>query len=116
MREAGREVADPPVRATTDDVVVVVRGGEMNSAYVHRTATRSLESGFDPPVSTSVKDVEGGPVLAPGEFLVVGNEVADPAVAEVVSIDDSGIVLVRVLPGRPAEHLHLLRRDTASAS
>ena len=64
----------------------------------------------------SVKDVEGGLVLSPGMFLVVGNEEADPAVAEVVSIDDRGIVLVRVLPGTVDENRFRLRPGYASAS
>ena len=37
--------------------------------------------------------------VAPGRYIVVGNEEADPAVAEVVRIQDNGVVLVRVLPG-----------------
>jgi hypothetical protein len=37
--------------------------------------------------------------LTSGQYVVVGNDEADPAVAEVVRIEDNGIVLVRVLPG-----------------
>lgn len=48
---------------------------------------------------TNVRDVESGVVLRVGDYVVVGNEEADPAVAEVVSVDARGIVLVRVLPG-----------------
>lgn len=57
---------------------------------------------------TSTKDLESGVELVVGRYVVVGNEEADPAVAEVVSIDDEGIVLVRVLPGDAADHLHLV--------
>jgi hypothetical protein len=64
----------------------------------------------------SVKDVESGIVLTPGMFVVVGNEEADPAVAEVVSIDEHGIVLVRVLPGTLDENSSRLRPGYASAS
>jgi hypothetical protein len=47
----------------------------------------------------SVKDVGPGIQLVPGSCLIVGNEEADPAVAEVVSVGDHGVVLVRVLSG-----------------
>jgi hypothetical protein len=47
----------------------------------------------------SVKDLSNGVSIALGDLISVGNEEADPAVAEVVSIDECGIVLVRVLPG-----------------
>jgi hypothetical protein len=59
---------------------------------------------------TNVLDVAPGVTLRAGMFVVVGNEEADPAVAEVVSIDARGIVLVRVLPGPAEEHLHLTGR------
>lgn len=55
--------------------------------------------------------------LIVGSYLVVGNEEADPAVAQVVSVDARGIVLVRVLPGPAEEHLHLVRhRQPATGS
>ncbi len=47
----------------------------------------------------SVKDLSDGVLIVVGQLISVGNEDADPAVAEVVSIDESGIVHVRVLPG-----------------
>jgi hypothetical protein len=37
--------------------------------------------------------------LEPGRYLIVGNEEADSAVAEVVRVEDNGVVVVRVLPG-----------------
>ena len=64
----------------------------------------------------SVKDVESDIVLVQGMFIIVGNEEADPAVAEVVSIDERGIVLVRVLPGTLEENTPRLRPGFASAS
>ena len=64
----------------------------------------------------SLKDVEGSLVFVPGMFVVVGNEEADPAVAEIVSIDEWGIVLVRVLPGSVEENRTRLRPGFASAS
>ena len=42
---------------------------------------------------TNVRDAAGGVSLKPGVFLVLGNEEADPAVAEVVSVDPDGIDL-----------------------
>lgn len=64
----------------------------------------------------SVKDVESDIVLVQGMVIIVGNEEADPAVAEVVSIDERGIVLVRVLPGTLEENTSRLRPGFASAS
>jgi predicted amidohydrolase YtcJ len=64
----------------------------------------------------SVKDVEPGVALEVGGFVVVGNEEADSAVAEVMSIDERGIVLLRVLPGSFDDHRHLVRKGLASAS
>lgn len=37
---------------------------------------------------------------------MVGNAEADPAVAEVVAVEDDGVVLVRVLPGPVEQHQH----------
>lgn len=56
----------------------------------------------------SIKDAEPGVSVVPGAVLTVGNDEADPAVAEVVSVDDSGIVLVRVFPGSLQTNGHLL--------
>ena len=64
----------------------------------------------------SVRDALPGVTLAPGMIVVVGNEEADPAVAEVVSIDARGIVLVRVFPGPADDHLHLVTRNLSSTS
>jgi hypothetical protein len=62
----------------------------------------------------SVKDVSSGVSLVEGGYFVVGNEEADLAVGEVVSIDERGIVLVRVLPGSFDDHRHLLPNGYAS--
>jgi hypothetical protein len=64
----------------------------------HRTDGQGL-------THTHVDDVEAQIELVPGAFVVVGNEEADPAVAEVVSVEPDGLVLVRVLPGAAEEHL-----------
>jgi hypothetical protein len=59
-----------------------------------------------------LEDVESDIEIVPGAYVVVGNEEADPAVAEVVSVESDGVVLVRVLPGPAEEHLHLTGRQS----
>jgi hypothetical protein len=65
---------------------------------------------------TRLDDLERPLDLRHGTFLVVGNEEADPAVAEVVTVEPDGLVLVRVLPGAVTDHLELVehRRPTTS--
>jgi hypothetical protein len=46
--------------------------------------------------------------LHKGDFVVVGNEEADPAIAEVTAVEPDGTVLIRVLPGPVEQHLHLV--------
>ena len=46
--------------------------------------------------------------LAPGQYVVVGNEEAHSAVAEVVRIEDNGVALMRVLPGSVDDNRALL--------
>jgi hypothetical protein len=55
------------------------------------------------------RNVRPGSTLAPGAHIIVGNEEADSAVAEIVSIDDDGVVLLRVLPGTVEDNQALLR-------
>ena len=62
----------------------------------------------------SLKDLERPIDLRVGGYIVVGNEEADSAVAEVVSIDDRGILLLRVLPGPADDHRDLLGDRAAS--
>lgn len=59
-------------------------------------------------IHTNARYSEPGVVLEPGTYLVVGDEDADLAVAEVVTVRDEGTVLVRVLPGPLEEHIHLV--------
>ena len=47
----------------------------------------------------NVRNARPGSTLTPGAHIIVGNEEADPAVAEVVRVDDDGVVLLRVVPG-----------------
>ena len=65
---------------------------------------------------THRRHLKPGVDLIVGSYLVVGDEDADPAVAEIVSVDARGIVLVRVLPGPVEDHLHLVRHRQSSAS
>ena len=58
----------------------------------------------------SVKDVESGIQLVPGSCVIVWNEEADPAVAEVVSVGEHGVVLVRVLAGSVEDNSGRLRQ------
>jgi hypothetical protein len=48
---------------------------------------------------TRLEDLERPLDLRPGMFVIVGNEEADPAVAEVAVVEPDGLVLVRVLHG-----------------
>ena len=64
----------------------------------------------------SVKDLSDGVSIALGDLISGGNEEADPAVAEVVSIDERGIVLVRVLPGTFERNRYRLPVGGTSAS
>jgi hypothetical protein len=74
----------------------------------HRTDGEGLTHG-------NVRNVAPGTKLVVGEHIVVGNEEAEPAVAEVVQVGPDGLVLVRVLPGPAEEHLDLVVGRTAQA-
>jgi hypothetical protein len=65
---------------------------------------------------THLRHIETDVEVTPGSFIVVGNEEADPAVAEVVAVEPDGLVLVRVLPGPAEDHLHLTRHGPSSTS
>jgi hypothetical protein len=52
----------------------------------------------------NVRNARAEVTLEPGRHVVVGNEEADPAVAEVVRVESNGVVLVRVLPGSVEEN------------
>ncbi len=67
----------------------------------HRTDERGL-------THTNLRNVTAGVDLQPGQHVVVGNEEADAAVAEVIEISADGTVLVSVLPGPADQHLHLV--------
>jgi hypothetical protein len=74
----------------------------------HRTDAEGLTHG-------NIRNVVPGTKLVVGDHILVGNEEADPAVAEVVQVGPDGLVLVRVLLGPAAEHLHLVGQPNARA-
>ena len=62
---------------------------------------------------THVDDLTAGVESRTGDYLVVGDEDADPAVAQVVSIAADGVILVHVLPGHADLHRELLGNQPA---
>jgi hypothetical protein len=64
----------------------------------HRTDADGLTHG-------NIRNAAPGTRLVVGDHILVGNEDADSAVAEVVQVGPDGLVVVRVLPGLAAEHL-----------
>lgn len=56
----------------------------------------------------NVRDACPGTQLVLGRYVVVGNEEAESAVAEIVRFEDNGVVLVRVLPGSLEDNRALL--------
>jgi len=56
----------------------------------------------------NVRNARPGAQLEPGRYVVVGNEEADAAVAEIVRFEDNGVVLVRVVPGSVEDNRALL--------
>lgn len=55
-----------------------------------------------------VDDTVPGTEIAAGRYLNVGDDDADPAVAQVVEVKDDGTVLLRVLPGHAEQHAALV--------
>lgn len=73
--------------------------------------TRREPSGLTP---TLLRYASPGAEIVVGQFVLVGSEDAESAVAEIVDIDERGVVMVRVLPGPADEHRHLLTGRAAS--
>lgn len=61
---------------------------------------------------TNVRNAKSGVRLEPGAHVVVGNEEADPAVAQVIAVEERGVLLVRVLPGSVEDNLGLVASET----
>jgi hypothetical protein len=57
---------------------------------------------------TRLRDVRSGFVPIAGQYAVVGCEDADPAVAQIISVDIERGIRLQVLDGRVQEHRHLL--------
>ena len=55
-----------------------------------------------------IDDAAPGTAIAAGRYLIVGDDDADPAVAQVVEVKDDGTVLLRVLPGHADQHATLV--------
>ncbi len=62
---------------------------------------------------TRMSDVRTRFVPVAGQYAVVGCEDADPAVAQIVSVDIEEGIHLRVLEGSVDEHRHLLTTTTA---
>jgi hypothetical protein len=56
----------------------------------------------------NVRHARPGVELQVGDTIVVGNEDAEPGVAEVVELGDRGFVLLRVFPGSVDDNRHRL--------
>jgi hypothetical protein len=57
---------------------------------------------------TRMKDVRPGFVPIAGQYAIVGCEDADPAVAQIISVDIENGIVLQVLEGGVEEHRHLL--------
>lgn len=56
-------------------------------------------------------DVRPGVQVARWDYVVVGDDDAEPAVAQIVEMGREGGLLLRVLDGAVADNAHLLNRD-----
>lgn len=56
-------------------------------------------------------DVRPGVQLSQWDYVVVGDEDAEPAVAQVVDVSSAGAILLRILEGSVATNAHLLTHD-----
>lgn len=60
-----------------------------------------------------LKDLTRDVELHDGQYLLVGDEDADPAISQVVALQPDGEVLLRVLPGHADLHRELLTDQSA---
>lgn len=58
-------------------------------------------------------DASPGRQIHPGQYIVVGDEDVDPAVAHIVDVNPDGVTLLRVLPGHADAHRELLGNQPA---
>lgn len=66
--------------------------------------------------SANVRNLRAGLTVQLGDTIVVGNEDAEPGVAEVVEVGENGFLLVRVFPGSVEEQRNRLRSGGPSGS
>lgn len=57
---------------------------------------------------TRMKDVRPGFVPIAGQYAIVGCDDADPAVAQIISVDIENGIVLQVLDGGVDQHRHLL--------
>ncbi len=57
---------------------------------------------------TRLKDARPGFLAIAGRYVLIGSEDADPAVAEIVSVNADGHIELEVLPGTVDSHRDLL--------
>lgn len=60
-----------------------------------------------------LRDAEAGVTVEQARYLIVGDDDADPAVAQVIEVRPDGVVLLKVLPGHADQHLALLEQQPA---
>ncbi len=53
-------------------------------------------------------DAAPGTEIRAGRYLLVGDDDADPAIAQIIEVKDDGTVLLRVLPGHAEQHAALV--------
>ena len=58
---------------------------------------------------SNVRNLRAGLSVKPGDTIVVGNEDAEPGLAEVVEVGENRFLLVQVFPGSVEEHRERLR-------
>lgn len=60
-----------------------------------------------------LRDAEEGVTVEQGRYLIVGDDDADPAVAQAIEVRPDGVVFLKVLPGHADQHLGLLQQQPA---
>ena len=68
---------------------------------------------FDGLTYGDVRDAADGVTVERGRYLIVGDDDAEPAAAQVVEVRPDGVVLLRVLPGHADQHVRLVAQQSA---
>jgi hypothetical protein len=74
----------------------------------HDIAVDFMDMTDDGRLWTRMTDVRDGFVPVAGQYVVVGCEGAEPAVARIISVDIERGITLQVLDGSVEEHRHLL--------